>query len=188
MGTLLVFDEYDLSVGSPTNRMLTEESEQDTCGNGRANHAGNVRTHGMHEQEVVGIGLQAFLVGNAGCHRNGTDTGITDERVDFVTLRQEEVHDVYEADTAGSCNDESKCTECKNLDGIQGEELTGLRGATHGEAEEHHDNIVQGRTCSLGQTGGLGTLFQQVAEEQHTEQWQAGGNDEGRDEQADDGE
>ena len=88
-------------------------------------------------------------------------------------FRQEQVEELDEQH-AGSCGDDkSQRTEEENLDGIERQELTGLRGTSHRKAEQHHDHIVQRTTGRLGQTGGLRTFFQQITEKQHTQQRQA---------------
>ena len=55
----------------------------------------------MHEQEVVAVVFQTEVVADAGTHRYGTHTGISDEWVQLLALWQEEVHQFYEEDTAG---------------------------------------------------------------------------------------
>ena len=37
----------------------------------RADNPRHIRSHGVHEQEVLRIGFQAYLVGDTGCHGNG---------------------------------------------------------------------------------------------------------------------
>ena len=42
--------------------VLSQEAQEDTCGNCRANHACHIGTHGVHEQVVAGVGLEALVV------------------------------------------------------------------------------------------------------------------------------
>ena len=65
---------------------LAEESEEDTCCYGGTDDSGYVGSHGMHEEVVVGVGFQTFVLAAAGCHRFGTYSGITDEWVNLVVL------------------------------------------------------------------------------------------------------
>ena len=58
----------------------------------------------------------------------------------------------------------------------------------YGESQQHDDDIVQGCTSGLGQAGGFAALLQQVAKEQHTQQGQTRGYDEGGQQKSDDGE
>jgi len=51
--------------------LLREETEQNTGSNSRANHTCHVGSHGVHEEVVVGVCLQSFVLGDAGCHWNG---------------------------------------------------------------------------------------------------------------------
>ena len=114
--------------------------------------------------------LQSEVIRDARCHRNGTHTSITDQRIQLLTFRQEEIHDLHEADTRGGGDHKGHGSEGEYLDGIQCQKLAGLGRTTYGETQEHHYDIVEGCTCSLCQAGGLAALFEQVAEEQHTEQ------------------
>ena len=50
---------------------LREESEQNTCCNGRADDTCHIGTQGVHEKVVVGVCLESFVLGDAGSHRNG---------------------------------------------------------------------------------------------------------------------
>ena len=77
-----------------------------------------------------------------------------------------------EDDTAGCCHNECACTDDEDEDGVPGEELGCLGGATYGETEEHHHNVVEGRACSLGEACGLGGLLEEITEEEHAEQGQ----------------
>ena len=63
---------------------LRQESKEGTGSDGGANDTSDVRTHGMHEQEVVAVVLQTEVVTDTGSHRNSRHTGITDERVQFL--------------------------------------------------------------------------------------------------------
>ncbi len=144
---------------------LAEESEEDTCCYGTTDYSGYVWSHGMHEEVVVGVGFQTFVLTDAGSHWHSTNTCISDERIDFVVLRKEDVHDVYEDDTAGSCDDKRKCTECEDLDCVECEEFACLSRTTNCETEQHNYDIVQGTACSLGETSSLGAFLEKVSEE-----------------------
>ena len=63
-----------------------------------------------------------------------------------------------------------------------------MGGAAYGKSQEHHNHVVEAAACSLGQACGLATLFQQIAKEEHSQQRQTAGHDEGGEQQADDGE
>ena len=136
----------------------------------------------------MAVVLETHIVTDAGCHRHGADTGIANEGVDLLVLGQEEVHQLDEQHTAHGGDGEGKGSDGEDEDGVERQELAGLRGAAYGESQQHHDNVVQGATGGLGQTGGLATLLQQVAEEQHAQQGQTGRHDEGGEQEADDGE
>ncbi len=57
------------------NNVLAEEAEENTCSNCGTDDTCNVGTHGVHEEEVAGIGLLTLGLANAGSHRNGAHTG-----------------------------------------------------------------------------------------------------------------
>ncbi len=50
-------------------RGSTDDGEEYAGGDRRADDAGYVRAHRMHQQEVLRVCLQTDLVGNARCHR-----------------------------------------------------------------------------------------------------------------------
>ena len=81
--------------------ILIEESQQGACGYGGTDNSCNIRTHGVHEQEVVTVVFQTEVVADAGTHRNGTHTGISDQWVQLLALWQEEVHQFHKEDAAG---------------------------------------------------------------------------------------
>ena len=85
---------------------LNQEAEQHTGGTSRTDDTSYVGAHGIHEQVVGGVGLLALVVRDAGGHGHGRHTGIADERVDLLALREEEVHELHEQHATGSSDDE----------------------------------------------------------------------------------
>ena len=63
---------------------LAEHTEQEACRDGRADDTGHVGAHSMHQQEVGGVGLLAFLIGYTGSHRHGGNTGRADKGIDLA--------------------------------------------------------------------------------------------------------
>ena len=61
-----------------------EGAEEDTGGDGGADDTGDVRAHGVHEEEVLGILLDADLVDDSGGHGDSGDAGGADHRVDLA--------------------------------------------------------------------------------------------------------
>ncbi len=47
---------------------LTKHAQQEPCGDGGTDDAGHIGAHGMHQQEVGGIVLLTFHIGNTGGH------------------------------------------------------------------------------------------------------------------------
>ena len=64
----------------------------------------------MHEQEVVAVVLQTEIIGDAGTHRHGTHSGVSNQWVQLFVLWQEEVHQLYEEDAAGRGDDGAEQT------------------------------------------------------------------------------
>ena len=88
--------------------------------------------------------LQTEVVGDTGSHRHSRHTGITNQRVDLLILRQEQVHDLHEAYTTHRSYEEGAGTDGEDIDGVQCQELTGLGRATYRQTEQDHHNVVQG--------------------------------------------
>ena len=59
----------------------------------------------MHEQVVAGVSLQTLVVADAGCHRNSRYTCVTDQRVQPLALRQDEVEDLLAEDELESIDE-----------------------------------------------------------------------------------
>ena len=142
----------------------------------------------MHEEEVVTVVLQTHVMADAGGHRYGRHASIADEGIDLLVLRQEKVHYLDEAYSTGSCYGKGKGTNGEDKHRVQREELTCLRRAANCQTKQHYYDIVQSVASSLSQAGCLTTLFQQITEEEHTQQRQCRRHDKGSDEQSDDGE
>ena len=79
-----------------THTVLTEEAQQHAGSHCRTDNTGHIRPHGVHEQVVFGIVLQTEILRDAGSHRHGRYTGITDKRINFLVFRQEQVEELDE--------------------------------------------------------------------------------------------
>ena len=161
---------------------LAEQGHQDACGDGGTDNTGNVRAHGVHEQEVGGVLLLADDLGDTRGHRNGGNTGGTDQRVDL--LLQEEVHELGKQDAASSTEAEGNDTHRHDLEGLDGEEGGRRGGSADGEAEEDGDDVHQLVTGSLLQTVDNAGLLEEVTEHQARDQ-RSGGRNEQRHEHGD---
>ena len=108
---------------------LPQETEEDTGGDGGTDHTGHVGTHGMHEQVVGGVYLAAHDLGNARAVRYGGNTGIADERIDFLGgIGNEQVHQLDEQHAAGGGNHETQQAQAEDKDGLDADEFVRLRG------------------------------------------------------------
>ena len=72
--------------------ILAEHGDEHAGRDSGTDDAGDVRAHGMHEQEVGRVLLLADLLGDAGRHRDGGDAGRADQRVNL--LAGQLAHDV----------------------------------------------------------------------------------------------
>ena len=140
----------------------------------------------MHQQVVLRIVFQADVVRHAGGIRNGRHTGVADERVDLVAFLEEEVEELHEEHAGEGGDHERQGADDEDLHGFPAEELAGLRGGTDGDTDQDGDDVHQRTAGRVGQTLGHAAFLEQVAEEEHTEQRNTGGHDEGRQQEADD--
>ena len=62
--------------------LLCQKGKHNTTGNGRPKYAGQVWSHGMHEEENTAVFLLPYEMGNPGSNRNGSNASRTDERID----------------------------------------------------------------------------------------------------------
>ena len=102
---------------------LRQESKEGTGSDSGADDTSDVRTHGMHEQEVMAVVLQTEVVTDTCSHRNSRHACITDQGVQFLTLWLEEVHNLHKAYTRGGGNHEGHGAKCEDLDGVECQEL-----------------------------------------------------------------
>ena len=97
-------------------RILSQECQQDTCSYCRTDNTCYVRTHCVHQEEVRRILLLTNGLRYASCHRHSRNTSRTNERVDLLTLREEEVHKLREEQTTCSTTAEREDTEHEDKD------------------------------------------------------------------------
>ena len=145
---------------------LTNNVDQNACGDSRADNAGNIRTHGVHEQEVGGILLLTDLLRDASRHRNGRNAGGTDQRIDLAACHL--VHDLAEEHAEGGTHAERDQTEKDDLERLKPEEVGAGGGRADSGAEENGDDIHQFILRRLGDTLDHAALLEEVAEHQHT--------------------
>ena len=96
--------------------LSAERSDENTGSDCRTDNTGNVRSHCVHKEEVWRIELLSHLVWYACGHWNGRDTSGTDERIDFLSLWQEEIHQLCHEDSGGSSYTEREKTKDDDSD------------------------------------------------------------------------
>ena len=116
-------------------RNLLEYSKQETGCNCRADNAGYVRTHSVHQQEVGRVCLLTNLLGNTGSHRHCGYTGRTDQRIDLTAA--DDIHHLAAQQTADCREAECQQTQNHDLQGIQGQEGRSNSSCTNGDTEEY---------------------------------------------------
>ena len=99
------FGNHNLSHGrfilhNQLRRRQPNSAMQHARRNGGADDAGHVGAHRVHQQEVAGILLLAFLLGYARRHRHGGYAGRADERIDLAASGQQ-VHELGQQHAAG---------------------------------------------------------------------------------------
>ena len=87
-------------------------------------------------------------------------------------LRQNQVEQFDEQHARCGGDDERQGTEAEDEDTVDCQELAGLGGGTYGDTEQDGDGVNQRATGSLGQAACHTRFFQQVTEEEHTQQGQ----------------
>ena len=137
----------------------------------------------MHEQVVAGVVLLADFLGNTGSHRNGGNTGGTDQRVDLAV--GDDAHDLAQDDAASGADTESNDAQDDDLDSLDVQEGRSVGGAANREAQEDGDDVHQFVAGGLGDTLNNAGLLHQVAHHQAANQdssiRQGQGNDDGND-------
>ena len=106
--------------------LLTKDGQQEACCDGGADNTGHVGAHSVHEQEVGGVSLLAFQVGNTGCHGNSGNTCGTNQRIDLAAGQL--AHHQTAQQTAASGQDECANTQNNDLQSLSSQE----GGANHG--------------------------------------------------------
>ena len=150
-----------------------KECQQNTGCNCRANNTGHIGTHSMLEQVVSLVIFKSNTVRNAGSVGDSADTRVTDERVNLVTLFEEEVHELHEQDTEESGDDEGTGTEGEDKDRAASEECRCLCRSTDGDADEQSADVDDSVGSDIGETFRNTALLQQVTKEEHTQQGKA---------------
>ena len=147
---------------------LAQELDQDAGRDSRADNAGHVRPHGVHEEEVTGIILLADLLGNAGGHGHGGHAGRTDEGVDL--LLEEEIHELGEENAAGGRDREGADTHDDDLDGVQIQETVRRGGSANGDTQEDGNDVHQFILRAREETLAGARLLPQVTQHQAADQ------------------
>ena len=98
--------------------MSTKQLDQEACRNGRTDNAGHVGAHGVHQQEVVGVGLPAHILGHTGRHGNGGHARGADQRVDLAAGQH--VHQLAHQQAADGGEAEGDDAQHHDGDGLEG--------------------------------------------------------------------
>ena len=169
----------------PERDSLSEERKQNARGDRRTDHAGHVGTHGVHQQEVRGIGLLALGLRHAGGHRDGRNAGRTDQRIDLVVALREEVHHLGEQHAAGGSHREGDHAQHEDEQRPRIEERLGRSRSSHRETQEDDDNVHQFVLHRLRQTVHHAALLHQVAQHETADE-RSGRRQQQRDDHGDD--
>ncbi len=104
----------------------------------------------MHEQEVARILFLTDDLRYTSRHRNGGNTGGTDERIDLIL--KEDVHELCEQNAARGAETECNNAEDENLKRLRIEEVCSGSCCTDRSAEEDRNDVHQLVLCGLVQT------------------------------------
>ena len=165
-----------------------EHCEHRACGDGGADDAGDVRSHGVHEEEVAGLRLRTDDLADARCHRHGGNAGRADQRVDLAA--RDDVHDLAEEDAARRTGDESDETEHDDEQGVAREEMFRRHRHARARGEEDRHDVAQRILRRVRKAVGDARLAEEVAEHEHAQKRcdrrQQQTDEDGRDEREDD--
>ena len=100
--------------------LFGEQGKHSSRRNGRADNAGNIRAHSVHQDVASRELLRDHLLADARRHRNGGYAGRADDRVDLAA--GDNLHDLTEADAARGAEYEGDEPEADDLDRRQCEE------------------------------------------------------------------
>src|SRR5574344_2006881 len=92
--------------------LFDQQSQHDTTGDGSTEYTGQIRAHGMHDQEVLAVFLLSDKVRYTSRNWDRGDTSRTNQRIDLATA--DLVHDAG-ADNTRACA-ENKGNEAKRDD------------------------------------------------------------------------
>src|SRR5690554_3012914 len=137
------------------------------CNRGTDN-TGHVRTHCVHQQEVLRVGFQAHLVGDPRRHGHRGYTGGANQRVD--RFLGELVHQFRHQYTGSGAHTESQNTQAQDTQRLAIQELVGHQLGANRQTQEDGYDVDQRVLCGIAQTLYHATLTHQVTEAEHTQQ------------------
>ena len=132
----------------------------------------------MHQQEVVGVGLPAHILGHAGRHGHGGHARRADEGIDSAPGHL--VHDFAHQQAADGGEHEGDNAQHHDHQGLEGQEPGGHGGGTHADAQKQGDDVHQGVLGGVAQPLRHAGFLEQVAEHEAADQ-RGGGGDEQND-------
>ena len=165
---------------------LSEEREEYTCADRRADNACDIGTHSVHEKEVGRIFFLTNLLRDTGCHRNGGNARRADEGIDFAAGKL--AHDLTADETTEGGEHEGAKSEEDDLEGIEREEVFRACRCTDGDTEEDGDDVDELVLRGLGKTLGHAADVEKVTEHQETNQRRRIGQERAHNENNHDGE
>ena len=150
-----------------------EDREQEAGSDSGADDAGDVRAHGVHKQEVGGIGAGTLQLADAGSHRNGGNTGGADQRVDLAA--GELAHELAQQQAAYGSELKGCQTQHDDEQGLGGKEAVIDGGGAHGGGQEDRHNVHQRVLRRVAQTVRQSAFLEEVAEHQAAQKGSHGG-------------
>ncbi len=119
--------------------LFAEESKKEACGNSGTYDSSDIRSHGVHQQEVAGIGLLTLNLGYP--RRHGYRGYALRSRLRIYLAAGYEIHNLAEKNAADSAEAEGDKTEDNNFNCRPLQEGTGIGGCSHGDAQEYSYNV-----------------------------------------------
>ena len=152
---------------------LKENSEENTCRDGRAYDARHVGTHCVHEQMIVGVVFSSHRMGHSRRHRHGGYARRTDKRIDFAFGKP--AHELSEQNAADGGEAESEQSQTDDEQRVERQKVFSSCGRSYRDAEQKGDYVHESVLRRVGKSFGDAALLKQVAEHEAAEQWSDGG-------------
>ncbi len=122
----------------------------------------------MHQEEVRGVVLLAFLLDHTGGHGNSGNPRRSNHGIDFSSGGL--AHHLAQQHAAGSTHTKCNNAQDNNLEGLSSQEHLGAGLGSYGEAQKDRNDVHQGLLDTVYQQGYTARFLQKIPQHQHPNQ------------------